>query len=73
MLVPLLPFQRQFLAWALKQERGDVRGGILADEMGMGKTIQALSVRALGFSLLRVLLRGLWGLLSGRLRADSAA
>ena len=34
--MPLLPFQKQFLGWALKQEAGPLRGGILADEMGMG-------------------------------------
>ena len=43
MLMSLLPFQKEFLAWAVSQERGEVRGGILADEMGMGKTIQARS------------------------------
>lgn len=32
--LPLLPYQKQFLAWALKQEQSVVRGGILADEMG---------------------------------------
>ena len=40
MLMALLPFQKEFLAWAVQQERGEIRGGILADEMGMGKTIQ---------------------------------
>ncbi|GAX83352.1 hypothetical protein CEUSTIGMA_g10777.t1 [Chlamydomonas eustigma] len=44
LLMPLLPYQKQFLAWAMKQERGTVKGGILADEMGMGKTIQAISI-----------------------------
>lgn len=29
------------LAWMCQQEESNVRGGILADEMGMGKTIQA--------------------------------
>lgn len=41
LLMTLLPYQKEFLAWAIKQERGDIKGGILADEMGMGKTIQA--------------------------------
>lgn len=36
----LLPYQGEFLAWAVGQERSTVRGGILADEMGMGKTLQ---------------------------------
>ena len=40
LLMTLLPYQKEFLAWAVKQERGDIKGGILADEMGMGKTIQ---------------------------------
>ena len=35
-------YQKEFLAWGVAQERGPVRGGILADEMGMGKTIQVL-------------------------------
>lgn len=39
-VMPLLPYQRQFLTWALRQEHSAVRGGILADEMGMGKTLQ---------------------------------
>jgi len=41
----LLPFQREGLDWLLKQEQ-QVRftGGILADEMGMGKTIQTISL-----------------------------
>ena len=42
MLMSLLPFQKEFLAWAISQERSEIRGGILADEMGMGKTIQVL-------------------------------
>ena len=33
LLMPLLPYQKQFLAWAIKQERGTVKGGILADEV----------------------------------------
>ncbi|BDA51349.1 probable ATP-dependent helicase rhp16 [Coccomyxa sp. Obi] len=40
----LLPYQREFLAWAVGQERSSVRGGILADEMGMGKTLQAITL-----------------------------
>ena len=43
LLMPLLPYQKQFLGWALRQEQGDIKGGILADEMGMGKTIQVCS------------------------------
>ena len=48
MLMALLPFQKEFLHWALRQEtepdNNTLRGGILADEMGMGKTIQTLSL-----------------------------
>jgi DNA repair protein RAD16 len=43
---PLLPFQKIGLAWMCDQELGPVRGGILADEMGMGKTIQTLALIA---------------------------
>jgi len=35
LLMPLLPYQKEFLAWGVAQEKGPVRGGILADEMGM--------------------------------------
>ena len=41
---PLLPFQEEGLGWMLRQEDSAVRGGILADEMGMGKTIQAIAL-----------------------------
>lgn len=42
MLMAMLPFQKEFLAWAVSQEQSEIKGGILADEMGMGKTIQVL-------------------------------
>jgi hypothetical protein len=44
LLMPLLPFQRESLAWMCEQEESKYKGGILADEMGMGKTIQAISL-----------------------------
>ncbi|KAL5982774.1 hypothetical protein ACLOJK_016850 [Asimina triloba] len=44
LIMPLLRFQKEWLAWALKQEESPIKGGILADEMGMGKTIQAISL-----------------------------
>ncbi|CAM8877181.1 unnamed protein product [Rhodiola kirilowii] len=42
--MPLLRYQKEWLAWALKKEASEARGGILADEMGMGKTIQAIAL-----------------------------
>ncbi|WOG82816.1 hypothetical protein DCAR_0101984 [Daucus carota subsp. sativus] len=42
--MPLLRFQKEWLAWALQQEESAARGGILADEMGMGKTVQAIAL-----------------------------
>jgi DNA repair protein RAD16 len=35
-LVSLLPFQLEGLNWLIKQEESIYKGGILADEMGMG-------------------------------------
>ena len=41
----LLPFQLEGLDWLLKQEQQErFVGGILADEMGMGKTIQTIAL-----------------------------
>ncbi|KAI9137496.1 SNF2 family N-terminal domain-containing protein [Paraphysoderma sedebokerense] len=42
--VRLLPYQTEGLAWLLKQENTDMKGGILADEMGMGKTLSMISL-----------------------------
>ncbi|KAI9204403.1 SNF2 family N-terminal domain-containing protein [Polychytrium aggregatum] len=42
--VKLLPFQLEGLAWLQEQEESRFHGGILADEMGMGKTIQMISL-----------------------------
>ena len=45
LLMPLLPYQREGLGWMVHQELGNNNyGGILADEMGMGKTIQAIAL-----------------------------
>ncbi|XP_022777032.1 DNA repair protein RAD16 isoform X2 [Durio zibethinus] len=44
LIIPLLRYQKEWLAWALKQEDSATKGGILADEMGMGKTIQAIAL-----------------------------
>jgi DNA repair protein RAD16 len=40
----LLPFQLEGLYWMKKQETGPWSGGVLADEMGMGKTIQTIAL-----------------------------
>ncbi|KAI7881473.1 hypothetical protein K492DRAFT_66756 [Lichtheimia hyalospora FSU 10163] len=41
----LLPFQRHGVGWMRQQEQiNDFKGGILADEMGMGKTIQTIAL-----------------------------
>lgn len=44
MNVKLLPFQLEGLNWLLKQEDGEFGSGVLADEMGMGKTIQTIAL-----------------------------
>merc|ERR1711871_1641168 len=44
LLMPLLPYQKEGLGWMVHQEASAMAGGILADEMGMGKTIQAISL-----------------------------
>lgn len=40
----LKPFQLEGLNWMREQEKTDYKGGLLGDEMGMGKTIQAVSL-----------------------------
>ncbi|KAF2666227.1 hypothetical protein BT63DRAFT_428006 [Microthyrium microscopicum] len=40
----LKSFQREGLDWMIKQEKSTFKGGLLGDEMGMGKTIQAVSL-----------------------------
>ncbi|KAI9739677.1 MAG: DNA repair protein rad16 [Cirrosporium novae-zelandiae] len=40
----LKPFQLEGLDWMIKQEKTKWKGGLLGDEMGMGKTIQAVSL-----------------------------
>ncbi len=54
LLVTLEPYQKQGLAWMVKQEQipsedeplrnKESRGGILADEMGLGKTVQSIAL-----------------------------
>jgi len=39
----LLPFQVEGVSWMYDQEKSQVAGGILADEMGMGKTLQTIT------------------------------
>lgn len=40
----LKSFQLEGLDWMIKQEKSKWKGGLLGDEMGMGKTIQAVSL-----------------------------
>ena len=40
----LKPFQLEGVDWMIKQEQTNYKGGLLGDEMGMGKTIQAVSL-----------------------------
>lgn len=40
----LKSFQLEGLDWMIKQEKSQWKGGLLGDEMGMGKTIQAVSL-----------------------------
>lgn len=40
----LKPFQLEGLNWMMQQEKSKWKGGLLGDEMGMGKTIQAVSL-----------------------------
>ncbi|GAW83872.1 DNA repair protein rhp16 [Plasmodium gonderi] len=40
----LLEYQKEGVSWMINQERSSIKGGILADEMGMGKTIQAITL-----------------------------
>lgn len=46
--VTLLPFQQESLFWMRTQEFGQYSGGLLADEMGMGKTIQMIALMVSG-------------------------
>ncbi|KAJ8557250.1 hypothetical protein K7X08_002875 [Anisodus acutangulus] len=43
-ILPLLRYQKEWLAWSLKKEESANKGGILADEMGMGKTVEAIAL-----------------------------
>ncbi|PWY77163.1 hypothetical protein BO94DRAFT_191786 [Aspergillus sclerotioniger CBS 115572] len=40
----LKSFQLEGLNWMMRQEKSQYKGGLLGDEMGMGKTIQAVSL-----------------------------
>eukprot|EP00966_Prymnesium_polylepis_P238437 5514216-Prymnesium_polylepis.1 len=40
----LYPFQRQALAWMHSREEQEPHGGLLADEMGVGKTLEVIAL-----------------------------
>ncbi|KAJ1898666.1 DNA repair protein rad16 [Kickxella alabastrina] len=42
--IKLLPFQQEGVWWMSQQESSMFHGGILADEMGMGKTLQTIAL-----------------------------
>ncbi|KAJ2779664.1 DNA repair protein rad16 [Coemansia javaensis] len=42
--IKLLPFQQEGVHWMATQEQTQFNGGILADEMGMGKTLQTIAL-----------------------------
>lgn len=42
LIMPLLSYQKEWLAWALKQEESTDRGIILADNMGWGRSFKPL-------------------------------
>ncbi|KAJ2502643.1 hypothetical protein GGH96_000932 [Coemansia sp. RSA 1972] len=45
MTVPLMEHQREGIAWMVRNEQNKKRrGGLLGDDMGMGKTVQALAL-----------------------------
>ncbi|KAL8909935.1 MAG: hypothetical protein Q9171_004756 [Xanthocarpia ochracea] len=44
MVYPLMEHQKLGLAWMKSMEEGSNKGGILADGMGLGKTIQAIAL-----------------------------
>ncbi|CUA67293.1 DNA repair protein RAD5 [Ustilago maydis 521] [Rhizoctonia solani] len=44
MQVPLMPHQLIGVSWMVKQELGNIAGGILADDMGLGKTMQTIAL-----------------------------
>lgn len=43
-LIDLLEYQKEWLTWAVNLENSEKKGGILADEKGMGKIIQAIAL-----------------------------
>ncbi|KAK8247678.1 helicase SWR1 [Phyllosticta capitalensis] len=50
----LKSFQLEGLNWLIKQEQSKWKGGLLGDEMGMGKTIQAVSLIMSDFDRVKI-------------------
>ncbi|WUR05070.1 DNA repair protein RAD16 [Vairimorpha necatrix] len=50
LVTKLMDYQLYGISWMKSREKSDIKGGILADQMGMGKTIQTIGLLLLGTS-----------------------